>query len=176
MIKVEIDSKEFDEAIGKLYKILPHFSRRERLALLRKAGKPLLEAAKGNIKDNATPIKRYSTPKVIGKLKAPKGSGVVVATYYPGNLRKSIKMLTFRRSSDIFVGPKLRKTDFKGDFGLSATRVDGYYAHMVEFGDINSAAHPFMLPAYRSKNREVINKIVQGVEKAITDYKRKNSV
>ena len=85
-------------------------------------------------------------------------------------------MLTFRRSSDIFVGPRIRKNNFKGDFGLSAVRVDGYYAHMVEFGDLYSRSSPFMMPAYRSKNREVINKIIQGVEKAIIDYKKKNSV
>jgi len=176
LIKLEIDSKEFDKAIEKLYKVLSYFSRKERLALLRKSGKPILEAAKNNIDDNAKPVKRYNTPKVIGKLRAPKGAGVVDATYHPGNLRKSIKMLTFRSSSDIFVGPKIRKKDFKGDFGLSATRVDGYYAHMVEFGALYSDASPFMMPAYRSKNREVINKIIQGVEKAIIDYKKKNSV
>ena len=36
-------------------------------------------------------------PKISGKPRAPKGSGTVVATYKPGNLRKSVQTLRFRR-------------------------------------------------------------------------------
>ena len=79
--------------------------KKERRKILRKAAKPLVQAAKDNIKSSDKPVHRYSTGKVSQDIKAPKGSGTIIASYLPGNLKKAIKVLVFRKSPDVFVGP-----------------------------------------------------------------------
>lgn len=76
--------------------------------------------------------KRYSTPKVTNKFRAPKGRGVVTATYYPGNLGASINVMKFRRAkTKVYIGAKLSRGS-KGKF--SGLRADGYYMHFTEIG------------------------------------------
>jgi HK97 gp10 family phage protein len=130
---------------------------------LRKAGKAdLREAAK--ILSTAvairTPIgkvthRRYPTKK--GK-KAGKGSGNVLATYRPGNLRRSIRVLNFRRSSAAFVGAKLGKNP------------DGYYAHMVERGTTTQPAQEFFKKAIASAGNATLNKAIQLLSRRIQSY------
>ena len=130
---------------------------------LRKAGKAdLREAAK--ILSTAvairTPIgkvthRRYPTKK--GK-KAGKGSGNVLATYRPGNLRRSIRVLNFRRSSAAFVGAKLGKNP------------DGYYAHMVERGTTTQPAQEFFKKAVASAGNATLNKAIQLLSRRIQSY------
>ena len=72
-------------------------ARRERNRVLTEAAGPLRSAIAGRAPQSDKAHKRYSTPKISGKLRALKGSGTVVATYKPGNLRKSVQTLRFRR-------------------------------------------------------------------------------
>lgn len=130
---------------------------------IRKSGKEdLREAAK--ILSTAvairTPIgtkvhRRY--PRRTGK-KAGKGSGNVLATYKPGNLRKSIRVLNFRRSSAAFVGAKLGKNP------------DGYYAHMVERGTTTQPAQEFFKKAIASAGNATLNKAIQLLSRRIQSY------
>lgn len=109
---------------------------RARNRVLTEAAGPLRSAIAGRAPQSDKPHKRYSTPKISGKLRAPKGSGVVVATYAPGNLRKSVQTLRFRRSKAVFIGPKVQRSGGKPP--------DGYYAHMVNFGTVNQAPQRFV--------------------------------
>lgn len=72
--------------------------------------------------------------KSLGGKKAGKGKGIKGATFKAGNLRKSFRVLRFRRSSAAFVGPSLGRK----------TKADGYYASWVEFG-------PSHLPNYTGR-------------------------
>ena len=77
-----------------------------------------------------TPIgpKKHSRYKRITKKskRMPKGQGVIVATYRPGNLQKSFRILGLRRVRNAqIVGPL-----------LGGKRNDGYYAHWVNDGVI----------------------------------------
>lgn len=77
-----------------------------------------------------TPIgsKKHSRYKRITKSgkRMPKGKGVVLATYKPGNLQKSFRVLGLRRAKAAqIVGPL-----------LGGKRIDGYYAHFVNDGVI----------------------------------------
>lgn len=92
---------------------------------------------------NASPVgkrihKRYNTPKLVNKLRAPKGMGRVVATYYPGNLRQSVvdlatKKAKFKKSPAVVVAPFYGRRGSKGTFG-KGKKTDAYYAHMVYGG------------------------------------------
>lgn len=92
--------------------------------------------------------KRYSTAKVNKRMRAPKGMGTVVATYYPSNLAMSEQVLKLNRAKAfVYVGAKLAKGNAKGTFGIGR-RTDGYYLPMVH------KRTPFVPQTVeRSKNR-----------------------
>lgn len=115
---------EINVLVRKLQTISDTARRDSRLAFSEGA-KPLIAAIKASAPVSAAPH--------IGR-----GPGGVNVVYRPGNLRRSFRKLLFRRSSAVFVGPKV---DFAG--GASA---NGYYAHFVEFGTVNQAPQPFVRP------------------------------
>lgn len=84
-----------------------------------------------------------------------------------GNLRDSIVVsasstLNFSRvavSSNVvtvYVGPR-----------QGAGSPDGFYGHMVEWGTIDTAAHPFMTPAYENKKAEALQVMAGAVRSDI---------
>lgn len=167
--------QELAEAIKKLRALGKEFPEKQRKKILRKAAKPLIAAARNNIPDSDEPHFRYDTPKLNGRLRAPKGQGRIVAVYYPGNLRKSIKTKTFRRSQDIFVGPKTARRSTSGKFGLGS-RVDGYYAHWMEFGTEHYGGVGYMRRAVSSTKDQVSQIIINEVAKVLNDFVQKNGV
>jgi hypothetical protein len=116
----------------------------------------LISAIQGRAAESEKAHYRYSTPKINNKLRAPNGMGRIVATYMPGNLKRSIKTLIFRRSAAIFVGPKLDKQGSGGTF--AGGRVDGYYAHWMEFGapEAGIRPSPFVKPAVDAVGNTVL--------------------
>lgn len=131
------------------------FVRKSGKADLREAAKILSTAVAIRTPVGVKTHKRY--PKRTGR-KAAKGSGNVLATYKPGNLRKSIRVLSFRRSPAAWVGPKLGKTP------------DGYYAHMVERGTVHQPAQEFFKKAVASAGNATLNKAIQLLSRRIQSY------
>jgi len=81
----------------------------------------LAAAIKGRTPVGERPHKRYKSGRSSLFKRMPKGSGVVVATYRPGNLRKSVKTLS-----------KLRRVKFAQIVGANTGGTnDGYYLHFV---------------------------------------------
>lgn len=107
----------------------------------------LISAIQGRAPRSDAPHFRYSTPKISNRLRAPNGSGKIVATYMPGNLQRSFRSFAFRRSASIHVGPKIDKQGSGGVF--TGNRTDAYYAHWMEFGapEIGLEPQPFVRPA-----------------------------
>ena len=61
---------------------------RRRIAL---AGAPnVVSSIQGVTPISKREHKRYNTPKLVNKLRAPKGLGRVAATYLPGNLKNAV--------------------------------------------------------------------------------------
>ncbi len=169
---IQIDIRNAIKALNKIPKEIT----KERKKILIKAAKPLKAQAKKNIKKSTQPHHRYKTSKASGKIRTPKGSGQIAATYYPGNLRRSIKTMSFRRSkSAVFVGPKVKKGSaatgvFKGN------KVDGYYAAMVERGTINQPAQNYMRNAAQATEGRVIKEIANSVKEVLKDFEAKNKI
>lgn len=157
-----------DQATAKLLKSL---NKSERKKILRKAAAPIRDDARSLVPEANDYVYRYSTPKVSGKLRAPKGTGKVIATYLPGNLRKAIQTLSFRRSSDIYVGPRANKKGTHGTFGRTTNTVDPYYAHMVHNGTVHQKGQPFMTLAFQAKKQEAIRIIQTEIKKKIEEVK-----
>lgn len=146
--------RDLNKVINNL-KTLEPFIRRSGKADLREAAKILSTAVAIRTPIGTVTHRRY--PKMKGK-KAGKGSGNVLGTYRPGNLRRSIRVLNFRRSSAAFVGSKLGKNP------------DGYYAHMVERGTPTQPAQEFFKKAVASAGNATLNKAIQLLSKRIQSY------
>jgi HK97 gp10 family phage protein len=165
--------KEINDAIAAL-KAISEAAGKSSTRALRKAAEPLIDQIQLNAPQSKRVHYRYNTTKLISSIKAPKGMGNKVATYYPGNLENSFQILRFRRSKAIFVGPKIDKGNTGGVFN-GTTRVDGYYAHWMEYGAPNAGipARPFIRPAVQATTPEVGRIAVAELEKAISRETKK---
>lgn len=152
---------EINDLIRKLQQLEPHMKKgaQEDMA---SAAEELVAAIKRRAPIGERPHSRYSTAKVTKKIRAPKGSGRVVATYQPGNLQRSFRVLKFRRSQAVFVGPK-----------VGNKRADGYYAHWVEFGTKNQKGQKFVSAAVSAVGNNVLNYITELLGKRVTAYATK---
>lgn len=150
----------------KLYEISDN-AKKESQTAFKQAAPLLISAIQGRAPESDAPHSRYNTPKIAKNLRAPNGMGKIVATYYPGNLRRSFRALVFRRSAAVFVGPKVDKTGSGGTF--AGARVDGYYAHWMEFGapEIGLAPQPFVRPAAESAGPVVLRLATQLLKRLI---------
>jgi len=158
-------NKEVRDIMKTLAK-LPIDVRKERKRILRKAAKPLVAMAQ-----TKAPIMR-SRRQVTITLKD--GSKL---KYYPNNLRLAIRVLDFRKSADVFVGPKVTRRRKAGEeYGRSGNKVDAFYAAMIEHGTRNMTARPYMRPAYEGTKGQVIGIIRSEVEKLVAQFAAKNAV
>ena len=127
-VSASIAAAEFEQ----LFRDLERRGKRvlsERKQALSEAGDFLAAAIAGQAPVYHRPHYRYR-----------KGGGRV-ATYEPGNLRRSIRRLPFKRSKDVWVGALLAKGSGSGYF--SGSSADGYYAHFVNYGTVKQPANPF---------------------------------
>ena len=155
------------EQIMKTLRSIPKdaLSTKERKKALRKASKPLIAAAQAK------------APVMRGRRKAAvtleNGDRL---TYYPGNLRISIKEISLSRGgASVFIGPKVNKKRKGGDeYGKTRGKVDAFYAAMIEYGTRNMSARPYMRPAYQATKQQVIQIATNEVTKLVEAWARKN--
>lgn len=148
---------------------LSEVPRRERDRVLTEAAGPLRAAIAGRAPVSDAPHSRYSTPKISNRLRAPKGSGVIVATYQPGNLQKSVSTLRFRRSKAVFIGPKIDKSG-------GGRMPDGYYAHMVNFGTQYQAAQRFVEAGVNVAGNTSLRLATELMKQKINTYATQNNL
>lgn len=120
--------------------------RRLTIPVLKAAARPTLAAAK-----SMAPVgTRFRTRRSAGK---------PAATYAPGNLKRSLGILTVkdRKNAAIVVAVRAGKN----------RKNDGYYGHMVEGGTVNMPAQPFMGPAFRKTRGQVSKSAERKVERVI---------
>lgn len=144
---------------------LPIDVKKERKRILRKAAKPLVAAAQSKAPVLKSRRRVTVTFQNGGKV-----------TYYPGNLRLALRTLEFRKSPDVFVGPKVTKKRKAGDeYGKGRAKVDAFYAAMIEFGTSKMPARPYMRPAYESTKGEVMKIIEAEVAKLVQAFGQKHA-
>ena len=131
-----IFQQNLNDAIRALYRVSDTAKRESRQAFKAASG-VLIGAIQARAPESMEPHHRYS-------------GGRIVATYYPGNLRRGFKTLTFRRSSAVFIGPVVDKSGSGGEF--RGARADAFYAPWVEFGAPGAgiAPQPFVKPAVQA--------------------------
>lgn len=135
---------DLNRVVTALRKMEP-FVRKSGKADLMEAAKILESAVKGRTPIGDKPHSRKS------------GGGRII--YRPGNLRKAMQRLNFRRSNSAFVGPQLKKVT-----------PDGYYAHMVERGTKTQNAQHFIRTAVQAAGPQTLRFAVQLIGKRIQSY------
>ena len=114
--------------------------------------------------DSAPVFNVYRTPKLSGKLKAPKGMGKIYVSSKPGQLRKSIfhfQTKATRRAGGIAIGPRFKKGVWiKPEKG-------GWYMNIVQTGTDTVQAQPFVVPALMSTRKGVGNLMVRNLKRRL---------
>lgn len=155
---------ELNDAIRKLREVGPVVKKDLKSDLTEAAG-ILVSAVQARAPQSDKPHARYNTAKVIKGIRAPKGSGNIKAIYMPGNLKKSIKTLKFRRSQAVFVGPK-----------VGSSMPDGYYAHFSEFGTIHQRKQGYVQAAVRAAGQQTLDFAAKLILRRIEKYAAQNAV
>ncbi len=150
MAVISVDVKGILEVNQAILALTDRLKKRVLITAYKKAVRPLILAARNNIKDSAGPHKRYS-------------NGKVVKIYYPGNLRKSIGSGVIKKKDTpaIWVGP----------YAGNKRSYDGFYGAFLEKGTRHMAARPFMMPAFNQTKDGIKVTISQEVKKSLAKWR-----
>lgn len=147
-------------------------AKRQTSRILGKAAKPVTLALFSAAPVGRAPHYRYRKVGLSKRIRASRGKGQRVATYYPGNLANSFNVFRFRNAKyRVTVGAKLAKGSAEGTFGKGG-RTDAYYAAMVEKGTAHSSARPFVGPTWNRMKPIVRMWIIQDLQKLIKRIKK----
>ena len=160
---VKVHVKNLDEIVRSFRRINKCASKKDKRKALGRAAKPLIAEARALAPVSKRPHKRKAGDRVV--------------TYMPGNLRKSIKVLPLRKSNNrIFVGPKVARKKGADTYGVSASTVDAYYAHWVEFGNSMYTGRPYMRPALDRSKGKVYATLRKELAAMLEECEKKNKV
>jgi hypothetical protein len=165
----ELDS-EIEQVISRIEVSVKNFDQKDRKSILgTAAGAVRKEARLRTIKGSRTTLvykRRPGVPKRNNRKRTNKKSnnkevenvgsrgGRLSSSYVAGNLEKSIKVLRFPKSPDVFVGPNFRG---KGNIGVgtSTTNADGFYADLA-YGGTGEFKRKVLEPAAAASEKRVI--------------------
>ena len=162
-IKLTLDAADWQKQVSDAIKVFDRFSRgleSERKKMLEYAAIPLVTELQRRAPIGSRIHYSYRDGKQTGK-------------YYPGNLRKSFRILDLRKSSAVVVGAKLTKGG-RGNFGLG--RYNAYYLHFLEFGTSRMPARPFVRPSWVSAAPHCIRRINNAARIYAEKFARQNAV
>jgi len=145
------------QRILKKFKKLPDEIKNDVTKVIDDGAKRVKKDARSHIATAKKPVKRYK-------------NGEEFATYYPGNLRKSIRILDKRlknaKEPSAFVGPMFRRRNFGGDFGRTQ-RVDPYYFLFYELGTVKIPGADSLGKATRANEQGIKSGLNRAVSKVI---------
>lgn len=153
MVTISIKQAELDTVIKKIEGLGEAVTKRQRKAMLRKAAIIIRDQARANVPISPRPTKIYKSPKLNGKLRAPKGQGRVVAQFEPGTLKDDINVKSLRKSPDLFVGPGTNR-------GITA-----FWAAWIEFGNSKIKGVGYMRRAVAAKKEAALTQLVTDARK-----------
>lgn len=143
---------ETNDLIRKLQRIEGVITK-DTTGIFKDASRIIISAIKGRAPMSDRAHKRYS-------------NGNVVATYKPGNLRRSIQVLPLRRvKRAVVIGPRAR-----------GGTPDGYYARFLEFGTVKMSKIPFVGPAVEASYGIAQKFTLELLKRRIEKYAEQNGV
>lgn len=172
---VDIDLNEVKDVVRRLNEVTKEMSLSKRRAILRRAAGPVRQRSISLAPRSDKIHYRYSTPKLLKGRRAKRGSAKAYRiAYHPGNIKKSLQVLTFSRDkSGVYVGPKRGKSAGGREFGRNTRTADGYYAQMI-YGSAAAFGGRITEAALSSVKRQVTAIIEDGIKKIVNATKVKN--
>lgn len=172
-----IDLADVQSVVSKLNELGKDLSVSKRRTILRRAAGPVRQRAINLAPRSKRIHYRYSTPKLIKGRRAKRGSAKAYRiAYYPGNLKKSLQVLTFRRDkSGVYVGPKRGKGEASREYGRTIRNSDGYYAQMI-YSSAAAFGGRVTEAALQSVQRQVVAIIEDGVKRILQSTKAKTGL
>lgn len=146
--------KEVDQAVSR-------FDKRDQKSLLRKGAALVRKDARAEV-----PVRKSKDGRTF--LNPRYSNGKIVAFYVSGNLKKSIKTLTFRKSKDVFVGPRFTRKKLPV-YGRTVSTADGYYAQML-YGSAKNFRARVLIPASRKNASKIRDIVLSEARKKIPQY------
>lgn len=156
-----VQNRRVGVVIENLERLSKELSAKELRTIHQKAAKIIIDSARAKVDVSKEP---HTYVK----------NGKVIATFYPGNLQRSIGIVRNKKTNSniTWVGPRLSKRGTQGDF--KGARVHGWYGHFVEYGvGFGKKTQPYMRPAYEETKQQVIDEIIKGVEIKFQGFKPK---
>lgn len=162
-IQLTLDAADWQKQVADAVKVLDRFTRgleSERKKMLEYAAIPYANEVQRRAPVGSRIHYSYKDGKRTGK-------------YYPGNLRKSFRILDLKTNSVVIVGAKLTRGG-RGTFGLG--RFNAYYLQYLEYGTSKMAARPFVRPAWISAAPHCIRRINNAARLYAEKFTRQNAV
>ena len=174
---VDIDLNEVKDVVRRLNEVTKEMTLSKRRAILRRAAGPVRQRSISLAPRSNKVHYRYSTPKLIKRRRAKRGSAKAYRiAYHPGNVKKSLQVLTFSRDkSGVYVGPKRGKGIGGKDFGRTIKTADGYYAQMI-YGSAAAFGGRITEAALSSVRRQVTAIIEDGINRIVKATKAKTGL
>lgn len=169
MSDIQLMQAEVTALVTKLEAIGYH-GRKASKDAFRQAGGILIAAIQGRAPVSDKPHYRYAS----GTRRAAPGAGKRIATYAPGNLRRSIKILALRRTNAVFIGPKLAKGSASGTF--AGARTDAFYAGMLEAGTRRMAGRYFVATAEVAASAQTLRFASELLRRSINSFANKQGL
>lgn len=139
----ESTNQQIEAWIAKVRGAVKDFDKRDRNKILVKAARPVWKAARVLAPKSAKPHYRGKKPTRI--------------KYNSGNLRRSIKRLTLKKSKDAFVGPQFARKRVM-EYGGVGQPTDAYYAAMI-FGSADAFKARVLDPAASQSATAVLREV-----------------
>lgn len=176
-IEQYVNLDDLNGVIAKLNQLGVAMTLQERRKILRRAAGPVRQRAINLAPRSKRIHYRYSTPKLIKGRRAKRGSAKAYRiAYHPGNVKKSIQVLSFVRDrSGVYVGPKRGKGEGGKEHGRTIRTADGYYAQMI-YGSAAAFGGRITEAALNSVRRQVVAIIEDGVKRILQSTKAKTGL
>lgn len=158
---------QIEATLLKIERSVRDFDRKDRKTVLRAGANVVRKSARSRIPPGKRTtliykrrgVKRKMSPRTnkLSNNKEVKNVGArggrVSSSYVRGNLNRSVRVLTFRGSPDLFVGPKFRSGGLNK--GTSTTNADGFYADWA-YGGTGRFRKRVLIPAARASRTAAV--------------------
>jgi len=178
-MRIDVDVQGIQAVAAAFEHVSARFSNPDTRRQIAQAAVPIVVPAI----QGATPMskkehKRYDTPKLVNRIRAPKGLGRVAATYLPGNLKAAtIDLATRRRkfakSSVVVIAPLYSRS--KAKIVGKGKSVDAYYAHMV-YGSAEAYQKKVLIAGLSLASSSALGAMINKAEKILADEKLKTGL
>lgn len=172
-----IDEVDIIRLVNEINKVASDLTPSKRRRFLERAARPIRQRAISLAPRGVKKHYRYTTPKLFKGKRAKRGSAIDYRlTYHPGNLSKSIKVLTFPRAKNaVFVGPKRFFKLSQKEYGRTIGTSDGYYAQMV-YGSADGFRNRVTAAALASVRPQVVAILQDQLNKYVKSVKAKTGL